>query len=91
MKQPLSVALQAHKAIHGIKKEAYGPVNESFHMIAKVASIGCNKDISSEDIAMIMLAIKYVREAHKHNRDNLVDFCGYADLLQQLYESPQLD
>ena len=86
-----SVAIDAHTAIHGEKRKAYGPVNESFHKIATIASIGCNKEITDEDVCRILLAVKYVRESYNHQRDNLVDICGYADLLQQLFESPYSD
>lgn len=85
-KQTKGVAQEAHDAIHGSKRAAYGPVDQSFNRIATIASIGCNKVITAEDIAMIMIALKYCREAHKHSRDNLVDICGYADLKQQLLD-----
>lgn len=82
-----SVAAAAFYAIHGEKREAYGPVTESFENIATVASIGTGKEITVTDVAMIMIALKYCREANKHDRDNLLDLCGYADLKQQLHEA----
>lgn len=81
-----SVAIDAYNAIHGVKRAAYGPVEDSFQKAAIIASIGTSKDISPTDIAMIMIAVKYVRESAKHDRDNMLDICGYADLNQQLWD-----
>lgn len=86
-KQLTSVAVEAFRAVNGVKKDAYGPVTESFNNIATIATIGCRKEITQEDIAKILLAVKYVRESYGHSRDNLVDLCGYSDLLQQLYDA----
>jgi hypothetical protein len=33
------------------------------------------------------MAVKLTRESFQHKRDNLVDLCGYAHLLQVLEES----
>jgi hypothetical protein len=61
-------------------------VEESFQRIASFASLMLRRELSAKDVAVIMLCVKMVRESAKHQRDNLVDICGYADLLQQLYD-----
>ena len=35
----------------------------------------------------VMIAVKLIRERHKHKRDNLVDLCGYAEILNRLEEN----
>lgn len=82
-----SVAIEAYKAIHGQKRADYGPVEESYIEIAKVASIGCRKELTATDCIKVMQAVKYVREGYNHKRDNQVDMCGYTDLLQQLHNA----
>jgi hypothetical protein len=90
MKKPAvrSVALDAAKAIHGEKRQAYGPVYESFQRVADLANIMLAPEhkFYADDAARFMLCVKLAREQFSHSRDNLVDICGYADLLQQLHE-----
>lgn len=82
-----SAALEAHTLIHGVKKDSYGPVEESYVDVATIATIVCKKAITPDDVCKVMLAVKLVREGHRHSRDNLVDFCGYAAMLQQLHDA----
>ena len=82
----ISTLNEADELINGPRRAEYGPVQESFRQIAMIASIGTRKHLSPADIAKIMLAVKYVREAQAHKRDNLVDLNGYSDLLNQLHE-----
>lgn len=82
-----SVAKEAHEIIHGERRSAYGPVEESFQRIADLANIMLpGKVFTPQDVAIFLLCLKLARERAKHGRDNLVDLCGYADLLQQLYD-----
>ena len=37
-----------------------------------------------KDCAVVMMAVKLVRESYKHKRDNLVDLCGYANILNEI-------
>jgi hypothetical protein len=62
----------------------YGTPLESFGKIALVASIICDKEITLQDVAKIQIAQKLVRESYAHKRDNLVDLCGYASILNDL-------
>lgn len=88
MKTKNSITLEAHKLIHGDRRQAYGPVRESFQVVADLANIMLpGKDLTAEDVATFMLCVKLARERNSHKRDNLVDLCGYSDLLQQLHET----
>lgn len=85
-----SVALEAHAAIHGVKRKAYGPVEQSFDEIAALLNIVLpGKSLVGKDIAKIMLCLKLYRESVAHSRDNCLDLCGYADLLQQLHDADE--
>ncbi len=65
----------------------YGTPQESFKRISGIASILCGKELSPTDIAKIQIAQKLVRESYAHKRDNLVDLCGYASILNDLEEA----
>jgi hypothetical protein len=83
--KPNSILQEADIIVNGERAKDYGPAT-SFKKIAKVASLLTNKDITSKDVIKILLAVKLIRESFKHKRDNLVDLCGYAELLNQIVE-----
>lgn len=89
-----SVTLEAHTLIHGDRRKQYGPVEESFQRIATLANVMLDERLSTPltpgDVAKFMICVKMARERGAHGRDNCVDLCGYADLLQQLAEVGQL-
>lgn len=93
-KPDTSVSLEANKLIHGDRRKQYGPVEQSFQRIATMANVMLEDRLSTPltpgDVAKFMLCVKMVRERGAHHRDNCVDICGYADLLQQLAEVDQL-
>lgn len=93
-KDEKSVALEAHGLIHGARRKQYGPVEVSFQRIATLANVMLDDKLSDPltpgDVAKFMLCVKMARERGQHHRDNCVDLCGYADLLQQLAEKQQL-
>ena len=89
-KRPKNILEEAFKIINGARKQAYGPVEESFEKIAQCwnAILG-NKlkpeeTISGVDVALLMIALKTVRHSVGQSRDDLVDICGYAALAEIL-------
>jgi len=87
------VAEEAHDIVHGDRRKSYGPVEESFDNIATLIRFMLPAkcpELNGKDVAIIMLCVKLVRERQAHTRDNLVDLCGYADLLQQLYDAEKV-
>lgn len=84
-----STCLEAEKLVNGSRAEQYGDQDKNFKDIAKMASMLTGKDLDKFDIVKIMLAVKLMRESFKHKDDNLVDLCGYADILNYLYSLPK--
>ena len=41
-------------------------------------------EITAEDVAIMMIKMKIVREIFKPGKDNLVDLCGYAHCLARI-------
>ena len=81
-----SIIAEAEEIVNGSRQSDYGDARESFSRIATIASVMTGKEISPEDCCAVMMAVKLVRESFNHKRDNLVDLCGYAELMNRLKE-----
>ena len=79
-----SILSEAEDIVNGSRQSDYGDANESFSRIATIASVMTGKDLLPEDCCAVMMAVKLVRESFNHKRDNLVDLCGYAELMNRL-------
>ena len=78
-----SILTEAESIVNGSRNSDYGGT-EGIERIANVASILTNKNITAKDLALIMISLKLVRESFNHKRDNLVDACGYMEILNNL-------
>lgn len=63
----------------------YGAKKESFELIAKLSTLMTGKELTSQDCCMVLMALKLSREKCSHKDDNMVDLCGYASILNELY------
>lgn len=81
-----SILSEAEEIVNGSRQSDYGDAKESFSRVATIASVMTGKELAPEDCCAVLMAVKLVRESFKHKRDNLVDLCGYAELLNQLKE-----
>lgn len=79
-----SILAEAEEIVNGSRQSDYGDANESFSRIAIIASVMTGKELSPEDCCAVLMAVKLVRESFNHKRDNLVDLCGYAELMNRL-------
>jgi hypothetical protein len=79
---------EAAELVYGKRGEDYGPPSEDFSRAIAIyrAWTGSAMIISPVDHARYMMCVKLAREAHVHKRDNLVDLCGYAQILCDLLE-----
>lgn len=84
--------LEMAAAILQERRSEYGPMHESFASVAQMWSSILGRDVSlpgedkvtSEQVALMMIAFKLCRHIGGGSRDDLVDICGYAELLDQL-------
>ena len=81
-----SILSEAEEIVNGSRHSDYGDTRESFSRVATIASVMTGKELSPDDCCAVMMAVKLVRESFNHKRDNLVDLCGYAELMNQLKE-----
>jgi hypothetical protein len=80
-----SVAVEAEGIINGARRDAYGPVEESFQRIADLWSPIFGTQVTVQQVSAAMIVMKVARElGGEHHRDNLVDICGYALLWDRL-------
>jgi hypothetical protein len=86
--ESLSVAQEAENIINGPRRDAYGPVEESFKRHASVwtgiLQHKLQSPITPQEVALMMIGLKLTREANAHQRDNLTDIVGYTLLLEKL-------
>jgi superfamily I DNA and/or RNA helicase len=63
------------------KEREYGPFEDGMECAAKIASLLCDKYISTGDMYLCMVALKLSRESYKHKEDNLLDAVAYLGSL----------
>lgn len=63
----------------------YGTKKESFNAIAKLTQAITGKYISPKECCAVLIALKLSRESKQHKDDNMVDLCGYAAIMNELY------
>lgn len=78
---------EAKAIVEGSRQADYGSPVEGFELIAKLASLITGKDLTPDDCCSVLIAVKLSRETFNHKRDNLVDLCGYAYILNEIKDS----
>ena len=81
-----SILSEAEEIVNGSRQADYGDAKESFTKVASVASVMTGKELSPDDCCAVLMAVKLVRESFRHKRDNLVDLCGYAEIMNRINE-----
>ena len=92
MKKPLSSAKhtvlgEAHNIVYGAEQEKvrkYGPPSESFGKMADILTILTGRQWTAEEVLLVQVVQKQVRESYSHKRDNIVDACGYLSMLNDV-------
>ena len=82
-----SILSEAESILGGDRQSDYSDPVKNFDSIAKLASILNGRDMTDIECCNVMIAVKLIRERYKHKRDNLVDLCGYAEILNRLEEN----
>lgn len=82
-----SILNEAIKIRNGERNADYGDAIINMKRITNILNTIQNKQFDEIDVCNVMIAVKLGRELHNHKRDNLVDLCGYADILNILHEN----
>lgn len=72
---------KAKAIINGERQGTYGNAEDNFASIAAFWSTYLNREISSTDVANMMILMKVARNSSGvYKDDNYIDICGYAAL-----------
>lgn len=82
------VLAQATDAVCGNREQDYGTPENNFSMIAELWSVYLGKDVSAQDVAMMMVLLKTARiKSGTATEDSFVDIAGYAACGAEIEES----
>jgi len=91
----VTILKEANAIIYGDREKTYGHPSKNLNTIAVMwkAYLGAlSKDLdelNAKDVAALMMLVKVARFANDpSHRDNLVDICGYAALVERCDEVP---
>lgn len=83
-----SILSEAEDIVNGSRQSDYGDAANNFHRIANVVnSMYPQLNINAQQCCAVLMAVKLIREGFRHKRDNLVDLCGYAHIMNEINES----
>lgn len=86
------ILANAQTIIGGHRVGQYGAPEDSFEKIAKLWSAFLDRDISSAEVANMMILMKVARNANGvYKDDNWIDICGYAALGGEIQSRSQDD
>jgi len=93
MKLKVSVLEEAQTIVYGDREKTYGHPAKNLKTIASMWSAYLNNmddgnfSVTAKDVAAMMMLVKVARFANDpSHRDNLVDVCGYAALIERCDE-----
>jgi hypothetical protein len=93
LKAKESILTEAHNIIYGDREKTYGHPAKNLKTIASMWTAYMNNmddgnfTITAKDVAAMMMLVKVARFANDPtHRDNLVDVCGYAALIERCDE-----
>lgn len=85
MKKPQTTVLtEAQALIYGDRQEVYGSATQNFTDTARMWSVIAGVDLTAEQVAMMMVALKLCRQLHRPKRDNIIDACGYLGCIEKI-------
>ena len=93
IKPKVSVLEEAQTIIYGDREKTYGHPAKNLKTIANMWNAYMNNmddgnfNVTAKDVAAMMMLVKVARFANDpSHRDNLVDVCGYAALIERCDE-----
>jgi len=96
MKPKVSVLEEAQTIVYGDREKTYGHPAKNLKTIASMWTAYMNNmddgnfSVTAKDVAAMMMLVKVARFANDpSHRDNLVDVCGYAALIERCDEVPK--
>ena len=79
-----TILQEAQNLTSGDRNKSYGPPIIDYGRATAIFNAATNGNMLAKEGVLFMVCVKLSREMHAHNRDNLVDACGYLRLLSML-------
>ena len=76
--------LEAVAATLTQRAASYPPYSEEASKVARIWNVLRDADITSQDVALFMMIVKFVRLGGGTSADSVLDLCGYATRLNGL-------
>ena len=92
----MTILKEAHSIIYGDREKTYGHPSKNLNTIAVMWNAYLNAkptengtfEINAKDVSALMMLVKVARFANDPtHRDNLIDICGYAALIERCDEA----
>jgi len=77
---------EAQRLVYGDRNASYGHPYDDFSRTAKLWSAILGHDVTAEQAALCMCAVKISRQVNSPKRDNMVDLAGYAEVTQRIID-----
>lgn len=74
----MDILKTALKLTTGDRHDEYGDCNIELDRVATMWSVIFKTDITPNQVALAMIALKITRQMHTNKKDNWVDIAGYA-------------
>lgn len=79
---------KAEEIVTGARESTYGSPEDCFSVIAGLWGSYLNTEISTTDVAMLMVLLKVARSrGNKRYADNYIDIAGYAACAGELVDA----
>ena len=82
-----NVLTQADKLVNGARADEYGDAKQNFEDIAKLWSVLLGTEVTAQQVALCMIAVKSARLMKSDSPDSWVDICGYGALGGELHNA----
>ena len=81
-----SIAEEAIRIVGGDRQQAYGTPRANMAHTGRLWGpiLGLDRDVTPQEVAMCMIAVKMSRELHRPSRSNRVDLIGYTICLDRV-------
>jgi hypothetical protein len=82
---------EANELVHGSRQKDYGHPRDDFAKTACMITgillpkLKDGATVNTDEVALIMIAVKMSRLVHSWKRDSAVDICGYAATMEMLH------
>ena len=74
----MDILKTALKLTTGDRHNEYGDCNVELDRVATIWSVIFETDVTPNQVALAMIALKITRQMHTNKKDNWVDIAGYA-------------